>query len=57
MEDKEEKIRRSVKSAAASVWMEKLPLSKEFVEEYLENRLKKLKEEENNKKLVLKRGD
>ena len=56
MEDKEENI-RSVKSAAASVWMEKLPLSKEFVEEYLENRLKKLKEEENNKKLVLKRGD
>jgi hypothetical protein len=58
MEDKEEKLRRSVRSAAASVWLEKLPLSKEFVEEYLEQRLSELRKENNNdKKLVLKRGD
>ena len=58
MEDKEEKLRRSVRSAAASVWLEKLPLSKEFVEEYLEQRLSELRKEENkDKQLVLKRGD
>ena len=56
MEDKEERIRRSVRSAATSVWLEKLPLSKEFVEEYLNKRLSELKKEENSgKRLVLKR--
>ena len=54
MDDKE-RIEKAIRQAAASIWIDNLPLSKEYVEEYRINRLKQI-EKNNSQKLVLKRG-
>jgi hypothetical protein len=55
--NEEEKIKKAVKEASASLWIDKLPLDKEYVEAYLEKRLNDLENtEEKGKAKVLKRG-
>ena len=54
MEEKE-KILKAIKEAAASVRMEHLPLSDEFIEEYTRKRLEQL-EKKDSKVRSLKRG-
>ena len=51
-EDKE-RLLRAIKEAAASVRMEHLPLSDEYIENYTKKRLEEI---ENKKGMVLKRG-
>jgi hypothetical protein len=53
MDDKKEQLIRGVRSAAASIRMEGLPLSDEFIEEYLKKKLQELDKE--TKKKVLKK--
>ena len=54
MEDREKQIEKSIKQAAASVRMEKLPLNQEFVDNL---RRKMLMLELEGPKLTLKRCD
>ena len=53
MEDKE-KLKKIVLQAASSLWIDKLPLSKEYVKDYYDKRVEEL---DKAPKLVLKRGD
>lgn len=50
--DEKEKLEKAIRQAAASIWLEGLPLSKDFIEDY---KLKRMKEF-NNKSLILRRG-
>lgn len=54
--DEDKRLQKAIKEAAASVLLEKLPLSKEYVEDYYIKKLSEMKNEE-GAKLVLKRGD
>ena len=38
-EGKEEQIIKAIRQASASIWLDKLPLSEEYVLEYTKNRL------------------
>ena len=53
MEEEQEKILKAIKEAAASVRMEHLPLSDEFIENYTRKRIDELN---NKKRMILKRG-
>ena len=54
----EEKIKKAVIEAASSILLDKLPLSKSFVDEFLDRKLKEIKDkEEKGPVLVLKWGD
>ena len=55
MEEEKERLLKIIKEAAASVRMEKLPLSSEQIEEYTRRRLEQLENGKSNR-LVLKRG-
>lgn len=50
--DEKEKLEKAIRQVAASIWLEGLPLSKDFIEDY---KLKRMKEF-NNKSLILRRG-
>ena len=50
-----ERLEKAIKQAAASIWIDKLPLSKEFVENYKEERINEIKNN-NSQRLILKRG-
>jgi len=54
MED-EEKLKKAIIQAAASIWLDNLPLSKEYVEKYYQKRLEQKKEQ--SPKLVLRKDD
>ena len=54
--DEEKRLEKAIKEAAASVLMEKLPLSREYVLNYYNKKLSELKSKESDKQLVLKRG-
>ena len=53
MDDKVEQIRKRVLEAAASIKMDKLPLSDEYIVKYIEKRLKEIKDKEKEKGPVL----
>ena len=53
MEEEKERLLRAIKEAAASVRMEHLPLSDNFIENYTKKRLEEI---DNQKSMVLKRG-
>lgn len=53
MEEEVKKIDLAIKQAAASIWLDNLPLSKEYVEKYREEKINKYN---NCKKYVLRRG-
>ena len=50
------RLQQAIKQAAASVWMERMPLSKEYVVNYYKRRLAEQKKTE-SPKLTLKRDD
>ena len=50
------RLQQAIKQAAASVWMERMPLSKEYVVNYYKRRLTEQKKTE-VPKLTLKRDD
>lgn len=43
----EEEIKKNVTEAAASIWMDKLPLSEEYIIEFIEKKIKEKKDKEN----------
>ena len=47
-------IEKAINQASASIWLDNLPLSVEYVQEYKNKRLKNVK---NTKSLVLRRGN
>ena len=53
-----EKIDEAIRKSAASLWIDDLPLSKEYVIKYRKNRINKIKMNiiKNTKMLTLKRG-
>lgn len=54
----EEKLKKAILQAAASIWLDDLPLSEEYVEEYYRKRLEELhKKKEEGPILRLKRGE
>ena len=53
----EERIIKAIEQAAASIWIDNLPLSKEYVEEYKKKRLAELKNKNKGPRLVLMRKD
>ncbi len=55
MED-EEKLRKAIMQAAASLWIDHLPLSKEYVDEYYQKKIQEIKQKKENPSLILKRG-
>lgn len=56
MEKDNTQLQKAIRQAAASIWMDKLPLSKDYVAKYYARRLVE-KKQTNGPKLSLKRGD
>ena len=56
MEKENNTLEKAIKQAVASIWMDKLPLSKEYVAKYYERRLIEKKAQSLEPKLTLKRG-
>ncbi len=57
MEEEKQKVLKAIRQAAASLWMDNLPLSKEYVDRYREERISSINDKKNNSpKLVLKRS-
>ena len=51
-------IEKAIKQAAASIWIDKLPLSEDYIKSYYEKRLDSFRSVNNNyPKLILKRGN
>ena len=56
MKDKETNLEKAIRQASASLWLDGLPLSKEYVENYKNRRIGIQKKEATGPRLVLKRG-